>query len=118
MKAEKLRVRVLGIKAHVEAGALVTLTAEPQIAFRGTRVFMPAYLAERFEIFDIRVGYNSQMVARTEIPAEFFAEVEGATEKGRPFDMDTCTVGMSISFDVRNMTDRSSDFVLAIEGLE
>ena len=120
MKGESMeKVRVLGVKAHVQpGGAMVTLTVEPQIAFKGTRIFMPASLAERFEILDIRVGYNSQMISRTEVPAEFFAEVEGATEKGRPFDMDLCTVGVSISFDVRNITDRSSDFVLAIEGTE
>ena len=83
-----------------------TLTAIPQLAYRGERIFLSAFAtiggntvdaSGFFEVSDIKVGQRSQLVSPQSIPASAFQ----ATAFGVRLAVDPAVPGIVISVSVR-----------------
>ena len=96
----------------IAAGATATLTQRPQIIFRPERIVVPAAVAAFFQISDVKVGKNSQLVSAGAIPAATFAE----TAFGVRLKMDTVQVSQDLILIVINIDVAARRFFAAIIG--
>lgn len=99
--------------ADVAAGATATITQRPQVPFRGERLIIPTPVAVTFDIIDIRVGKDSQLLASGSIPGIAFVE----NAQGVRLHLDTCNVGMDLTLTVQNKsTTTPASFQAALIG--
>lgn len=98
--------------ANVAAGTQATVTARPQVIFRGERLVIPSDIAGNFVIDDIRVGNKSQLVATGAIPARVFNE-DGT---GVNLSLDTCQVAMDLVVVATNISGAATRFRGSIIG--
>lgn len=98
--------------ATIAAGAAATLTQRPQIIFRPERIVVPAAVAAFFQITDVRVGKNSQLVSAGAIPAATFAE----TAFGVRLKMDTVQISQDLILQVVNIDVAARRFLAAMIG--
>ena len=98
--------------ATIAAGASATLTQRPQIIFRPERIVVPAAVAAFFQINDVKVGKNSQLVSAGAIPAATFAE----TAFGVRLKMDTVQVSQDLILLVTNIDVSARRFLAAMIG--
>ena len=98
--------------ATIAAGASATLTQRPQIIFRPERIVVPAAVAAFFQINDVRVGKNSQLVSAGAIPAATFAE----TAFGVRLKMDTVQISQDLILQVTNIDVAARRFLAAMIG--
>ena len=98
--------------ATIAAGASATLTQRPQIIFRPERIVVPAAVAAFFQINDVKVGKNSQLVSAGAIPAATFAE----TAFGVRLKMDTVQVSQDLILLVTNIDVAARRFLAAMIG--
>jgi hypothetical protein len=96
----------------VPANSTSVFQAQPQVAFRGTRLVVPADLAEHFTINDIRVGRDSQAISSAPIPATAFSERAVGVNLG----LDTATPGIIITLSVSNITNTPQTFSAVLTG--
>ena len=82
----------------VAASGTVIITSRPQILFRPERLIVPSSLAANFQINDIRVGKNSQLVQASPLPASAFVETAIDTR----MTLDTAQEGIDLSLNVTN----------------
>lgn len=75
------------------------IQANPQVSFRGERLVVPSDISLFFDIEDIIVGKNSQLVSSGALPAATFSEVG----VGVRLNLDTANIGNLISLRVRNI---------------
>lgn len=97
----------LGSQTFVNAGTTsATLTAIPQLAYRGERIILSAFAtiggttvdaSGFFEVTDIKVGQRSQLVSPQSIPASAFQ----ATAFGVRLAVDPAVPGIVISVSIR-----------------
>lgn len=99
-------------QADVLAGAAATVIANPQISFRGERLVVPSDISLFFEIEDIVVGKNSQLVSAAALPASTFSEVG----VGVRLNLDTANVGNQIALRVRNIGGDTVSFRATLIG--
>lgn len=111
----KSREYVIGFDSTttVAAAAQATITARPQVPFRGERLIVPSDIAGSFVIDDIRVGKNSQLVAAGAIPARTFEQ----TGVGVRLRLDTCQVSMDLILQVTNISGGALRFRASMIGL-
>ena len=98
--------------ATIAAGASATLTQRPQIIFRPERIVVPAAVAAFFQINDVKVGKNSQLVSAGAIPAATFAE----TAFGVRLKMDTVQISQDLILLVTNIDVAARRFLAAMIG--
>ena len=98
--------------ATIAAGASATLTQRPQIIFRPERIVVPAAVAAFFQINDVKVGKNSQLVSAGAIPAATFAE----TAFGVRLKMDTVQVSQDLILLVTNIDIAARRFLASMIG--
>lgn len=96
----------------IAAGATATLTQRPQIIFRPERIVVPAAVAAFFQINDVKVGKNSQLVSSGAIPAATFSE----TAFGVRLKLDTVQVSQDLILIVVNIDVAARRFLAAIIG--
>lgn len=82
----------------VAASGTVIITSRPQILFRPERLIVPSAVATNFQINDIRVGKNSQLVQASPLPASAFVETAIDTR----MTLDTAQEGIDLSLNVTN----------------
>ena len=98
--------------ATIAAGATATLTQRPQIIFRPERIVVPAAVAAFFQIVDVKVGKDSQLVSAGAIPAATFAE----TAFGVRLKMDTCQISQDLILIVTNIDVAARRFLASMIG--
>lgn len=96
----------------IAAGASATLTQRPQIIFRPERIVVPAAVAAFFQINDVKVGKNSQLVSAGAIPAATFAE----TAFGVRLKMDTVQISQDLILLVTNIDIAARRFLASMIG--
>lgn len=96
----------------IAAGASATLTQRPQIIFRPERIVVPAAVAAFFQINDVKVGKNSQLVSAGAIPAATFAE----TAFGVRLKMDTVQISQDLILIVTNFDVAGHRFLASMIG--
>lgn len=96
----------------VLAGATATITTRPQIIFRPERIIVPAAVAVFFQIVDVKVGKDSQLVAAGNIPAATFAE----TAFGVRLKMDTVQISQDLILIVTNIDVANHRFQASMIG--
>ena len=117
----------------IPAGASAQITTRPQRPFRGERIAIPDYLADRFTIQDVRVGHRAQTPQAGDIPGAAFAcrlseqavlalearaglpivvhlEEAAVAEFGRELHMDVTQLGMEIVMVVTNISVEETSF--------
>lgn len=112
-KARKI-VLPMASTGTVAAAATSSITARPQtVAFKPTRVVVPASIAPDFTINDIKVGVKSQFAQSGALPAEMF------TQNAFDVDMDMDTVQTSQDFvlDVANISGGARQFRAGVRGV-
>lgn len=77
----------------IAAGAAFTVTVFPQVTFRGERLVVDSSIAAFFNITNVVVGKNSQLVTPDPVPASAFSEVS----VGVRLLLDTSNIGNVIS---------------------
>ena len=97
---------------NVAAAATSVLTQNPQVVYRPERLVVPAATAAFFQISDIRVGKNSQLVATGNIPAAIFSE----TSFGVRLKMDTCQVSQDLIVEAVNFDGAGHRFIAGMVG--
>lgn len=98
--------------ATIAAGATATLTQRPQIIFRPERIVVPAAVAAFFQIQDVKVGKNSQLVSAGAIPAATFSE----TAFGVRLKMDTVQISQDLILIVVNIDVAARRFLASMIG--
>ncbi len=96
----------------IAAGATATLTQRPQIIFRPERIVVPASVAAFFQISDVKVGKNSQLVSSGAIPAATFSE----TAFGVRLKLDTVQISQDLILIVINIDVAARRFLASIIG--
>lgn len=97
---------------NVAAAATSVLTQNPQVVYRPERLVVPAATAAFFQISDIRVGKNSQLVATGNIPAAIFSE----NSFGVRLKMDTCQVSQDLIVEAVNFDGAAHRFIAGMVG--
>ena len=101
------------VGTSLAAAGSETITRRPQVPFKGKRLITASNTAGSFEITDIKVGKNSQLVSANNIPALAFAE----TAQGVEMDFDTCQVSMDLAIGITNISLAAATFRAAIVGV-
>ena len=83
----------------IAASAVVTITVQPQVPFKGYRLSVASQFAPFFAVIDVKVGKDSQLAAPGAVPATSFSEVS----VGDNISMDTASVGQLITLQVQNI---------------
>ncbi len=96
----------------IAAGAAATLTQRPQIIFRPERIVVPAAFAAFFQITDVRVGKNSQLVSAGALPAATFSE----NAFGVRLKMDTVQISQDFILVVLNFDVAAHRFMASVIG--
>jgi len=104
MKRPLVRRRVfpLGMNSTgtVAAGSNATITTRPQVPYKATHLYIPSDIAGSFDVVDVKVGQQSQLVAAGNLPGRMFEE----KSVGANLVCDTATVGTDISLIVQNLS--------------
>jgi hypothetical protein len=98
--------------APIAAGASATITARPQVLFKGQRLVIPSDIAGNFTIDDLKVGKDSQFVADGSIPGRVLQENATMVE----FDLDTAQISQDITLNVTNIGGAPATFRAALWG--
>lgn len=109
----KARCYPLGFEhLNVPAGNTVTVTSQPQVAFRVERLVVPSDIAGSFIFQDVIVGKNSQFANDQPVPARVFDEGGfGMRLRG-----DTAQTTMNVSLRVTNISGAQTTFRAAVVG--
>ncbi len=104
----------LGFKSAtvIKPGETTTVITRPQLPFRGQRLTIPASIAARCEIYDLRIGKNSQMPANTPLPGECFSSLAAPMT----WNMDTAQISQDVSIAVENISTEDLLFTAVITG--
>ena len=96
----------------IAPGASATITANPQVLFKGARLVVPGSIASDFGINDVKVGQRSMFPAVGQVPAEAFSNLS----VGVRLKLTTAQVTMQISIDVTNIGLAAARFRATIIG--
>lgn len=96
----------------VNAGASATISAQPQVPFRGRRLLIPSDIAGSFLINDLKVGKNSMFPTSNPVPARAFTELG----VGVDLNLDTAQISQLVSLSVENTSGANVDFNACIIG--
>jgi len=110
----KARVFPLGFISDgpVPPSGSVTIISRPQVVYRGDRLVVPSDIAGEFQIDDVKVGKDSQLVAEGPLPARCLQENAVAVS----FQMDTAQISQDISISVTNTSGAARIFRAMIVG--
>jgi hypothetical protein len=87
--------------ATVPPGGQVTLDAQPQVVFRATRLVIDDASAPLFDVIDIKVGKNSQLIGSGSLPGSGFTNASHLN-----LGMDTAKTCQYMGVTLVNKTDR------------
>jgi len=93
-------------------GAVHEVISRPQVCFRGERLLIPAKIARYFDIMDLKVGRNSQLVNSTRLPAEMFEK----NAVGMRMKWETASVAQDITICVFNRSKYKRTFRASLVG--
>jgi hypothetical protein len=88
------------------AGAPGSVTRRPQVPIKIKRLVIPSSIASAFDITDIKVGKDSQLVGSDPIPGETFSP----TAFGVELNGDTAQVGNDVSISFVNISGAAQQF--------
>lgn len=110
----KLRKYPMGFKADADtvAGATTSVVRRPQVPIKLERLVVSAGIADSFEIIDVKIGKNSQLVSNDPIPGDAFAPGAFQIELAG----DTANVGHDILILASNYSGAPKRFRAAIIG--
>lgn len=110
----KAREYPLGFPTTTVAGGntTATISASPQVPFRGRRLIIPSDIAGAFLVNDLKVGKNSMFPTSNPVPARAFTELGVGTD----LNLDTAQISQLISLSVQNTSGSSQDFNACIIG--
>lgn len=94
------------------AATTATISAAPQIPFRGRRLLIPSDIAGSILINDIKVGQASQFPASNPVPGRAFTELG----VGVDLNLDTAQISQVVSLNVTNTSGAVVSFNAAIIG--
>lgn len=94
------------------AATTATISASPQIPFRGRRLLIPSDIAGSILINDIKVGQASQFPASNPVPGRAFTELG----VGVDLNLDTAQISQVVSLNVTNTSGAAVSFNAAIIG--
>ena len=94
------------------ASTTATISAAPQIPFRGRRLLIPSDIAGSILINDIKVGQASQFPASNPVPGRAFTELG----VGVDLNLDTAQISQVVSLNVTNTSGAAVSFNAAIIG--
>lgn len=92
--------------AVTPAGAPGSVTRRPQVPIKIKRLVIPSSIAAAFDITDIKVGKDSQLVGSDPIPGETFSP----TAFGVELNGDTAQVGNDVSISFVNISGAAQQF--------
>ena len=96
----------------VNGGASATISAQPQVPFRGRRLLIPSDIAGSFLITDLKVGKNSMFPTSNPVPARAFTELG----VGVDLNLDTAQISQLVSIGVTNTSGANLSFNACIIG--
>ena len=82
----------------VLANSTQTITAAPQVIFRGERLAVPNSIVLNFQLVDIKIGKDSQLASPGNMPTECFSNIS----IGVRMQLDTAEPGITISHVAQN----------------
>jgi hypothetical protein len=99
----------------IRPGEYCNITVRPHIAFRSERLVVPSTIADHFDVIDIKVGYNSQLLSPGSIPAKQYTEkVPQSSEK--VLCRDVCQPSVFHTVAVCNNSSKTQVFTGAMVG--
>jgi hypothetical protein len=98
----------------VPAGATITIQAQPQKAFRPTKIVCPSSIADRFLLQQLEIGTNPQIADNSGAGTLLQVFSEAAQDVGVMFDL--ARPGIIISCRVENIDANPSNFFLTLLG--
>jgi len=110
----KLRKYPMGIKGDADtvAGAVVNVVRRPQVPIKLERLIVSSSVTDSFEINDVKIGKNSQLVSADPVPADAFGPGAFQVELAG----DTANVGHDILVSATNYSGAPKRFRGAIIG--
>lgn len=107
-KPTKLRKYPMGFKgdADTPAGNTVSVVRRPQVPIKLERLVVSAGVTDSFEIVDVKVGKNSQMVSSDPVPADAFGPGAFSVDLAG----DTANVGHDIAITATNYSGAAKRF--------
>lgn len=96
----------------VGAAASATISAQPQVPFRGRRLIVPSDIAGSFLIDDLKIGKNSMFPSSNPVPARAFTELG----VGVDLNLDTAQISQLVAISVTNSSLAAANFNAAIIG--
>lgn len=96
----------------VANGASASISAQPQVPFRGRRLIVPSDIAGSFLIDDLKIGKNSMFPSSNPVPARCFTELG----VGVDLNLDTAQISQLVVLSVSNTSGAPADFNAAIIG--
>lgn len=107
------RTKIIHLEGIVEPGPPVTLAYVPTLPTSVRQIFVKHRIGQYFEIVDVMVGTESQLLIHDPIPAEFF-EHGSAGPVDPVFDIDPCTHERPFALTVRNISGVTRTFSSAL----
>lgn len=110
----KLRKYPMGFKgdADTPAGAVINIVRRPQVPIKLERLIVSAGVTDSFEINDVKIGKNSQLVSSDPVPADTFGPGAFQVELAG----DTANVGHDVLVSATNYSGAPKRFRGAIIG--
>ena len=110
----KARIYVQGFgPTAIAAGVTVNIIVQPQVAFKGKRLFVPSDFAGAVLINDLKIGNQSQLPSSNPLPGRMFTEFAVGMEQ----DFDTAQISQQISLSVTNTSGAAITFMAGLKGL-
>jgi len=95
-----------------ESASSAIMQAQPQVIFRGRRLFVVPSRPNVIIVQDLKVGKDSQFVACAPVPAEMF----GPLSYGSDMNLDTAQVSMIISLFVASIGKKKATVTAGLIG--
>jgi len=112
-QATKSREYPLGFPTTtIKAGTTTTVSAQPQVPFRGRRLVIPSDIAGSVLINDVKVGKNSMFPTSNPVPGRTFTELG----VGVDLNLDTAQISQLVSLNVSNTSLADITFNAALIG--
>lgn len=97
----------------INAGATVNIIVQPQVTFKGKRLFIPSDFAGAILVNDLKIGNTSQLPSSNPLPGRAFTEFAVGVEQ----DFDTAQISQQISLSVTNTSGAAVTFTAMLNGI-
>jgi len=97
----------------IAAGATANIIVQPQVTFKGKRLFIPSDFAGAILVNDLKVGNVSQFPSSNGVPGRVFTEFAVGADQ----DFDTAQISQQISLSVTNTSGAPIVFTASLNGI-